>query len=114
METELVLLSRLQFAFTVTFHIIFPSLTIGLAAWLATLEGLHLFTGNSDYRRVFNFWIKLFAVSFGMGVVFGIVMAFQFGTNWSNFSYAASNFMGPVLSYEVVTAFFLEATFLGK
>ncbi|MFC3230237.1 cytochrome ubiquinol oxidase subunit I [Marinibaculum pumilum] len=113
METELVLLSRLQFAFTVTFHIIFPSLTIGLAAWLATLEGLHLFTGNADYRRVFNFWIKLFAVSFGMGVVFGIVMAFQFGTNWSVLSGKTGNIQGPLLAYEVVTAFLLEATFLG-
>lgn len=113
MESDLVLLSRLQFAYTITFHIIFPSLTIGLAAWLATLEGLHLFTRNPDYRRVFDFWLKLFAISFGMGVVFGIVMAFQFGTNWSVLSARAGNIQGPLLAYEVVTAFLLEATFLG-
>lgn len=113
MDTDLVLLSRLQFAFTVTFHVIFPSFTIGLAAWLATLEGLHLFTRNPDYRRVFNFWVKIFAISFGMGVVSGIVMAFQFGTNWSVLSARTGNIQGPLLAYEVVTAFLLEATFLG-
>ena len=78
-----VLLSRFQFAFLIAFHIIFPAFTIGLAAWLATLEGVRLATGNSIYRRVFDFWLKVFALSFGMGVVTGIVMAFQFGTNWS-------------------------------
>jgi cytochrome bd ubiquinol oxidase subunit I len=76
-------LSRLQFAFVISFHIIFPAFTIGLAAWLATLEGARLATGNALYRRLFDFWLKVFAVSFGMGVVTGIVMAFQFGTNWS-------------------------------
>ena len=83
MVLDPVLLSRLQFAFVISFHIIFPAFTIGLAAWLATLEGARLWTGNELYRRVFDFWLKLFALSFGMGVVSGIVMAFQFGTNWS-------------------------------
>ena len=83
MELDPVFLSRLQFAFVISFHIIFPAFTIGLAAWLATLEGVRLLTGNQLYRRVFDFWLKIFALSFGMGVVSGIVMAFQFGTNWS-------------------------------
>ena len=83
MELDPVFLSRIQFAFVITFHIIFPAFTIGLAAWLATIEGARLVTGNPLYRRVFDFWLKVFAVSFGMGVVTGIVMAFQFGTNWS-------------------------------
>ena len=82
MELDPVILSRIQFAFVISFHIIFPAFTIGLAAWLATIEGMRLFTGNPVYRRVFDFWLKVFAVSFGMGVVTGIVMAFQFGTNW--------------------------------
>jgi cytochrome bd ubiquinol oxidase subunit I len=83
MEFDPAFLSRIQFAFTISFHIIFPSFTIGLAAWLATMEAVHLATGNALYRRLFDFWLKVFAVSFGMGVVSGIVMAFQFGTNWS-------------------------------
>ena len=83
MELDPVFLSRLQFGFLISFHIIFPAFTIGLAAWLATIEGARLATGNALYRRVFDFWLKVFAVSFGMGVVTGIVMAFQFGTNWS-------------------------------
>ena len=107
------LLSRLQFAFVVSFHAIFPVFTIGLAAFIAFLEALLYRTGNPVYEQLSRFWTRVFAVVFGMGVVSGIVMAFQFGTNWSNFSYAASNFLGPVLSYEVVTAFFLEAVFLG-
>ena len=83
MDLDPILLSRIQFAFTISFHIIFPSFTIGLAAWLATIEGTHIATSNPLYRRLFDFWLRVFAVSFGMGVVSGIVMAFQFGTNWS-------------------------------
>ena len=113
MELDPVLLSRIQFAFVVSFHAIFPVFTIGLAAYIAVLEILNFRDPNPVREKLSLFWIKIFAIVFGMGVVSGIVMAFQFGTNWSDFSYAASNFMGPVLSYEVVTAFFLEATFLG-
>ena len=113
MDLDVVLLSRLQFAFVVTFHIIFPSFTIGIAAWLATIEGMRLATGNPIYRRVFDLWLKIFAVSFGMGVVTGIVMAFQFGTNWSAMSEKMGPIQGPLLAYELFTAFLLEATFLG-
>ncbi|MFO7858137.1 MAG: cytochrome ubiquinol oxidase subunit I, partial [Ectothiorhodospiraceae bacterium] len=113
MELDPLLLSRIQFAFVVSWHIIFPAFTIGLASFIAVLEGLYYKTNKPVYLRLSKFWIKIFAVSFGMGVVSGIVMSFQFGTNWSVFSHASANFMGPVLSYEVVTAFFLEATFLG-
>src|SRR5215475_13800770 len=86
MDLDAVLLSRLQFAFVVSFHIVFPAFTIGLAAWLATIEGVRLRTGNPVYRRVFDFWLRIFALSFAMGVVTGTVMAFQFGTNWSQLS----------------------------
>ncbi len=113
MELDPLLLSRIQFAFVVSFHAIFPVFTIGLASYIAVLEGIYYKTQNPVYARLSQFWIKIFAIVFGMGVVSGIVMAFQFGTNWSAFSYTASNFLGPILSYEVVTAFFLEATFLG-
>lgn len=113
MELDPLLLSRIQFAFVVSFHAIFPVFTIGLASYIAVLEGIAYKTGNPVYEKLSQFWIKIFAIVFGMGVVSGIVMAFQFGTNWSNFAYTAANFLGPVLSYEVVTAFFLEATFLG-
>ncbi|CBV42340.1 cytochrome ubiquinol oxidase subunit I [Halomonas elongata] len=113
MELDPLLLSRLQFAFVVSFHAIFPVFSIGLASYLAVLNGLFYRTGNPAWERLAMFWAKVFAVVFAMGVVSGIVMSFQFGTNWSNFSFAASNFLGPLLSYEVVTAFFLEATFLG-
>jgi cytochrome d ubiquinol oxidase subunit I len=106
-------LSRIQFAFTVSFHIIFPSITIGLSIWLAFLEGLHLSRGNSLYQRLFDFWLKIFAILFAFGVVTGIVMAFQFGTNWSVMSSKAGSVMGPLLGYETFTAFMLEATFLG-
>lgn len=106
-------LSRIQFAFVVTFHIIFPSFTIGLAAWLAILEWRFQKTGNLDYRKLFDFWKKIFAVSFGMGVVSGIVMAFQFGTNWSVLSEKTGSIQGPLLGYESFTAFILEASFLG-
>ena len=113
MELDPLLLSRIQFAFVVSFHAIFPVFTIGLAAYIAVLEALHYRTDNPVWEKLSKFWIKVFALVFGMGVVSGIVMAFQFGTNWSSFSYASANFLGPILSYEVVTAFFLEATFLG-
>ena len=113
MELDPLLLSRIQFAFVVCFHAIFPVFTIGLASFIAVLETLSFKTGNPLWQRLSKFWIQVFAVVFGMGVVSGIVMSFQFGTNWSNFSYATANFLGPVLSYEVVTAFFLEAAFLG-
>lgn len=113
MELDPLVLSRLQFAFVVSFHAIFPVFTIGLASYIALLHGLFFKTNNPAWDRLSLFWTKVFAVVFGMGVVSGIVMSFQFGTNWSNFSQAASNFLGPVLSYEVVTAFFLEAAFLG-
>ncbi|WP_404474604.1 cytochrome ubiquinol oxidase subunit I [Vreelandella venusta] len=113
MELDPLVLSRIQFAFVVSFHAIFPVFTIGLASYIALLHGLYFKTKNPAWDRLSLFWTKVFAVVFGMGVVSGIVMSFQFGTNWSNFSQAASNFLGPVLSYEVVTAFFLEAAFLG-
>ncbi|WP_339806713.1 cytochrome ubiquinol oxidase subunit I [uncultured Marinobacter sp.] len=113
MELDPLLLSRIQFAFVVSFHAIFPVFTIGLASYIALLESLAFKTGNPVWERLSGFWTKVFAVVFGMGVVSGIVMSFQFGTNWSNFSQASANFLGPVLSYEVVTAFFLEAAFLG-
>ena len=113
MELDPILLSRIQFAFVVSFHAIFPVFTIGLASYIAVLEGLHFKTGNPAWAKLSRFWIKVFAVTFGMGVVSGIVMSFQFGTNWSNFSQMSANFLGPILSYEVVTAFFLEAVFLG-
>ncbi len=113
MELDPLLLSRIQFAFVVSFHAIFPVFSIGLASYIALLEALSYKTENPDWDRLSKFWIKIFAVVFGMGVVSGIVMSFQFGTNWSNFSYASANFIGPVLSYEVITAFFLEAAFLG-
>ncbi|MBI2741912.1 MAG: cytochrome ubiquinol oxidase subunit I [Rhodospirillales bacterium] len=107
------LLARLQFAFTVSFHFIFPSFTIGLASYLAVLEGLWLWTGRSVYLDLFKYWLKIFALSFGMGVVSGIVMSYQFGTNWSVFSDKAGPIVGPLMAYEVLTAFFLEAGFLG-
>lgn len=113
MELDPVLLSRLQFAFVISFHIIFPAFTIGLAAWLATIEGARLVTSKPIYRRVFDFWLKVFSVSFGMGVVTGIVMAFQFGTNWSVLSERMGSIQGPLLGYEGFTAFLLEATFFG-
>ncbi len=113
MELDPVILSRIQFAFVISFHIIFPAFTIGLAAWLATIEGMRYFTGNPLYRRIFDFWLKVFAVSFGMGVVTGIVMAFQFGTNWGVLAEKTGSIQGPLLGYESFTAFLLEATFFG-
>ena len=113
MDLTALLLSRLQFAFTISFHIIFPSFTIGLAAWLTVLEALHVVTGRPAYRVLFEFWLKIFAVAFGLGVVSGIVMAFQFGTNWSQLSRMSGPIQGPLLSYETFTAFALEASFFG-
>src|SRR5271154_3386350 len=113
MEFDPVFLSRLQFGFVISFHIIFPAFTLGLAAWLATIEGARLVTGNPLYRRVFDFWLKIFALSFGMGVVTGIVMAFQFGTNWGVLAEKTGSIQGPLLGYEAFTAFMLEASFFG-
>jgi cytochrome bd ubiquinol oxidase subunit I len=113
MELDPVFLSRLQFGFVISFHIIFPAFTLGLAAWLATIEGARLVTGNPLYRRVFDFWLKIFALSFGMGVVTGIVMAFQFGTNWGVLAEKTGSIQGPLLGYEAFTAFMLESTFFG-
>ncbi len=113
MELTALLLSRLQFAFTVSVHIIFPSFTIGLAAWLTVLETLYLATGRPAYRTVFEFWLKIFGVAFGLGVVSGIVMAFEFGTNWSELSRISGPIQGPLLTYETFTAFALEASFFG-
>ncbi|MGF1607244.1 MAG: cytochrome ubiquinol oxidase subunit I [Rhodothalassiaceae bacterium] len=108
-----VFLARVQFAFTVAFHFLFPAFTIGLASYLFVLEGLWLRTGNDVYMRLFRYWMKIFAVAFGMGVVSGLVMSYQFGTNWSVFSDKAGSVVGPLMGYEVLTAFFLEAGFLG-
>jgi cytochrome bd ubiquinol oxidase subunit I len=113
MDALPLLLSRLQFAFTISFHIIFPSFTIGLAAWLTMLEALYLWTRRASYRRVFEFWLKIFGVGFGLGDVSGIVMAFEFGTIWSELSRMSGPIQGPLLSYETFTAFALEASFFG-
>jgi cytochrome d ubiquinol oxidase subunit I len=112
-ELDPLLLSRIQFAFTISFHILFPSFTIGLAAWLFVLEVLWLKTGKPIYMDVARHWTKIFAVSFGMGVVSGVVLSYEFGTNWSELSRRGGNVIGPLMSYEVLTAFFLEAGFLG-
>jgi cytochrome d ubiquinol oxidase subunit I len=108
-----VVLSRIQFAWVIAWHFLLPAFTIGLAAFITLLEGLNLITGREIYLRISTFWIKIFAVSFGMGVVSGIVMPFQIGTNWSRYSDATANVVGPLLAYEGLTAFFLEAAFLG-
>lgn len=108
-----ILLARAQFAFTVSFHFLFPAFTIGLASYLAVLEGLWLKTGRGVYANLYRYWLKIFAVVFAMGVVSGIVMSYQFGTNWSVFSDKAGPVIGPLMAYEVLTAFFLEAGFLG-
>jgi cytochrome d ubiquinol oxidase subunit I len=113
MEWDAVFLSRLQFAFTISFHIIFPSFTVGLASYLAVLEASWLKTGNEVFRNLYLFWVKIFALAFGMGVVSGVVMSYQFGTNWSVFADQTGSVLGPLLGYEVLTAFFLEASFLG-
>ncbi|MFC3100443.1 cytochrome ubiquinol oxidase subunit I [Altererythrobacter lauratis] len=108
-----ILLARIQFAFTVSFHFLFPAFSIGLASYLAVLEGLWLKTGKGVYANLYRYWLKIFAVVFAMGVVSGIVMSYQFGTNWSVFSDKAGPIIGPLMAYEVLTAFFLEAGFLG-
>jgi cytochrome bd ubiquinol oxidase subunit I len=113
MDLDPLLLSRLQFVWVVGWHILLPAFTVGLASYIAVLEGLHLATGREVYSQLSNFWIKIFAVSFGMGVVSGIVMPFQFGTNWSRFSDATADVLAPLLAYEGLIAFFLESAFLG-
>ena len=113
MDLLALILSRIQFAFTVSFHIMFPSFTIGLAMWLTLLEALNMVTGRPVYRRVFEFWLKIFGVVFGLGVVSGVVLGFQFGLNWSELSRLSGPIQGPLLSYEAFTAFFLEASFFG-
>lgn len=110
---DAVVLARAQFAFTMSFHIIFPAFSIGLASYLAVLEALWLATGREVYINLFNYWLKIFAIAFGMGVVSGIVMSYQFGTNWAAFSDKTGPVLGPLMAYEVLTAFFLEAGFLG-
>ncbi|MDP4574810.1 cytochrome ubiquinol oxidase subunit I [Qipengyuania sp. G39] len=112
-QLDAILLARIQFAFTVSFHFIFPAFSIGLASYLAVLEGLWLKTGKPIYLDLFKYWLKIFAIAFAMGVVSGIVMSYQFGTNWSVFSDVAGPVIGPLMAYEVLTAFFLEAGFLG-
>ena len=113
MELDPVLLSRLQFAFVIAFHILLPAFTVGLSAYIVVLEGHVHVAQDAVYLRLSLFWMKIFAVSFGMGVVSGIVMPFQFGTNWSRYSDATANVLGPLFAYEVLIAFFLEAGFLG-
>jgi cytochrome d ubiquinol oxidase subunit I len=110
---DAVVLARAQFAFTMSFHIVFPAFSIGLASYLAVLEALWLWTGREVFINLFNYWLKIFAVAFGMGVVSGIVMSYQFGTNWAAFSDKAGPVIGPLMGYEVLTAFFLESGFLG-
>jgi cytochrome d ubiquinol oxidase subunit I len=112
-DSDALLLARIQFAFTVAVHIIFPAITIGLASYLVVLEGAWLRTRDEVYRSLYLFWSKAFAINFGMGVVSGLVLAYEFGTNWSRFSDFAGSVTGPLLTYEVLTAFFLEAGFLG-
>lgn len=113
MTIDALLLSRLQFAFTVSFHIVFPSMSIGLGAFLVLIEYLHLRTGDELYERIYKFWSVIFALGFGMGVVSGLVMSFQFGTNFSRFAQAVGPVIGPIIGLEVMCAFFLEAGFLG-
>src|SRR5688500_3871027 len=113
MELDPVFLSRLQFAWVIAWHILLPAFTVGLASYIAVLEALYFATKREIYFRVSTFWTRIFAVSFGMGVVSGIVLPFQFGTNWSTFSDATANVLAPLFAYESMTAFFLEAAFLG-
>jgi cytochrome d ubiquinol oxidase subunit I len=113
MDVDAVALARMQFAFTMSFHIVFPAFSIGLASYLAVLEALWLKTGKAVYLDLFRYWMKIFAVAFAMGVVSGLVMSYQFGTNWAVFSDKAGPIIGPLMAYEVLSAFFLEAGFLG-
>ena len=101
-EFDALVLARIQFAFTMSFHIVFPAFSIGLASYLAVLNGLHLRTGDAIYLKLFNYWKTIFAVAFGMGVVSGIVMSYQFGTNWSVFADKAGPVIGPLMGYEVL------------
>jgi cytochrome d ubiquinol oxidase subunit I len=112
-DIDVVVLSRLQFAFTISFHIIFPALTIGISGFLVLVEALWLRTGEEAWKRLYQFWVRIFALSFGMGVVSGIVLSYQFGTNWAEFSRIVGPVLGPLMAYEVLTAFFMEAGFLG-
>ncbi len=112
-QMDALMLARIQFAFVISFHIVFPAFSIGLASFLTVLEFRWLRTGEPIYAEVYKHWVKIFAVVFGMGVVSGVVMSYQFGTNWAVFSDKAGNVLGPLLAYEVLTAFFLEASFLG-
>ena len=113
MELDPVLLSRLQFAWVIAWHILLPAFTVGLASFIAVLEGLRLVTGREVYIRISTFWIKIFSIAFGMGVVTGVVMPFQIGTNWSRYSDKVANVLSPLFAYEGLFAFFLEAAFLG-
>ena len=113
MALDPVLLSRLQFAWVIGWHILMPAFTVGLASYIAILEGLHFATGREIYFRISTYWIKIFSVAFGVGVVSGVIMPFQFGTNWSRYADATADVLGPLFAYEGITAFFLEAAFLG-
>jgi cytochrome bd ubiquinol oxidase subunit I len=113
MDLDPVLLSRFQFAWVIGWHILMPAFTVGMASYIAILEGFHFTTGREVYLRISMFWIRIFSVAFGVGVVSGVIMPFQFGTNWSRFADATSNVLGPLFAYEGITAFFLEAAFLG-
>src|SRR5271167_777362 len=113
MDLDPVLLSRVQWGWVIGWHILLPAFTVGLASYIAVLAGLYFLTGRDIWFRISGFWIKIFSVSFGMGVVSGIIMPFQFGTNWSRFTDATASVIGPLMGYEVLTAFFLEAAFLG-
>src|SRR5216684_7968165 len=113
MDLDPVLLSRFQFAWLIGWHILMPAFTVGMASYIALLEGLHVATGKPIYLRISTFWIRIFSVAFGVGVVSGVIMPFQFGTNWSRFADATSNVLGPLFAYEGIMAFFLEAAFLG-
>jgi cytochrome bd-type quinol oxidase subunit 1 len=113
MHSDPVLLSRIQFAWVIAWHILLPAFTVGAASFIAVVEGLSLATGREVYVRISTFWIKIFAIAFGMGVVTGVIMPFQFGTNWSRFASTAANVLSPLFAYEGLTAFFLEAAFLG-
>src|SRR5499426_212403 len=113
MDLDPVLLSRLQFAWVIGWHILLPAFTIGMASYIAILEGMHLVTGRSVYLRISMYWIRIFSVAFGVCEVTGVVMPFQIGTNWSRYADTAGNVLGPLFAYEALTAFFLEAAFLG-
>src|SRR5258705_6772686 len=112
-DLDPVTLARMQFAFTVSFHIIFPTISIGLALFLVIVEALWLKTGNQVYRQIYRFWLNIFAMSFAIGVVTGVVMSFQFGLTFAKFAQLAGPVIGPLIGYEALTAFFLEAGFLG-